>query len=204
MMRSGTTNKIHLEKFSYWGEKSNSENETTTTLDQKFPTSSYPLSQAKTGATVWVVGFAEKSGTNRLLGMGLIPSTKLQIVNAQPSGSVMIAIQDQKMGIGAGMAEKILVSNEPLFNPEKNSMTNATRVYLREMVSGTVGRVLGYEKTMRGYKSKLLSMGLTPSTEFTVIRVAPLGDPIEIKVRDFHLSLRKQEADALIVEIINS
>jgi ferrous iron transport protein A len=204
MMRSGNTNKIHLQKFSYWGEKSNLEDETTTTLDQKFPTSSYPLSQAKAGVTVWVVGFAGRGGTNRLLGMGLIPSTKLQIVNAQPSGSVMIAIQDQKMGIGAGMAQKILVSNEPLFNQEKNSMTNATRVYLREMVSGTVGRVLGYEKTMRGYKGRLLSMGLTPHTEFTVIRVAPLGDPIEIKVRDFHLSLRKQEADTLIVEIINS
>jgi ferrous iron transport protein A len=102
------------------------------------------------------------------------------------------------------MANKILVSNEPLFNQEENLMTNTTRVYLREMVSGTVGRVLGYEKTMRGYKGRLLSMGLTPSTEFTVIRVAPLGDPIEIKVRDFHLSLRKQEADTLIVEIINS
>jgi ferrous iron transport protein A len=203
-MRSGNINKTHIQKFSYWGEKSNLEDDTTTTLDQKFPTSSYPLSQAKLGVTVWVVGFTGGGGTNRLLGMGLIPGTKLQIINVQPSGSVMIAIQDQRMGIGAGMAQKILVSNEPLFNQEKNLMTNATRVYLREMVSGTVGRVLGYEKTMRGYKGKLLSMGLTPSTEFTVIRVAPLGDPIEIKVRDFHLSLRKREADTLIVEIINS
>lgn len=204
MMKYCNTNKIHLEKFSYWSEKSNLEDETTTTLDQKFSTSSYPLSQTKAGATVWVVGFAEKGGTNRFLGMGLIRGTKLQIVNAQPSGSVMIAIQDQRMGIGAGMANKILVSDKQLINQGENSMTNITRVYLREMVSGTVGRVLGYEKTMRGYKGKLLSMGLTPRTEFTVIRVAPLGDPIEIKVRDFHLSLRKQEADTLIVEIINS
>jgi ferrous iron transport protein A len=46
-------------------------------------------------------------------------------------------------------------------------------------------------------------MGLTPGTEFTVIRVAPLGDPVEIQVRGFHLSLRQQEADALIVEEID-
>jgi ferrous iron transport protein A len=46
-------------------------------------------------------------------------------------------------------------------------------------------------------------MGLTPGTEFTVIRVAPLGDPVEIRVRGFHLSLRKQEADTLIVEEID-
>nr|WP_144051433.1 FeoA family protein [Geminocystis herdmanii] len=204
MMKSSKTENIHWQKFSYWGEKSNLEDETTTTLGQKFSSSSYALSQAKTGATVWVVGFTEKGGTNKFLGMGLIRGTKLQIVNAQPSGSVMIAIQDQRMGIGAGMANKILVSDTQLIHQEENLMTNTTRVYLREMVSGTVGRVLGYEKAMRGYKGKLLSMGLTPRTEFTVIRVAPLGDPIEIKVRDFHLSLRKQEADTLIVEIVNS
>jgi ferrous iron transport protein A len=43
-------------------------------------------------------------------------------------------------------------------------------------------------------------MGLTPGTEFTVTRHAPLGDPVEIQVRGFNLSLRKAEADALRVE----
>jgi ferrous iron transport protein A len=44
-------------------------------------------------------------------------------------------------------------------------------------------------------------MGLTPGIEFVVTRHAPLGDPTEIEVRGFHLSLRKDEADALLVEI---
>ena len=43
-------------------------------------------------------------------------------------------------------------------------------------------------------------MGLTPGTELSVVRVAPLGDPVEIKVRGFSLSLRKDEADALQIE----
>lgn len=42
--------------------------------------------------------------------------------------------------------------------------------------------------------------GLTPGTEFTVTRYAPLGDPIEILVRGFKLSLRKDEAKTLFVE----
>jgi ferrous iron transport protein A len=46
-------------------------------------------------------------------------------------------------------------------------------------------------------------MGLTPGTEFTVIRFAPLGDPVEIQVRGFALSLRKDEATALLVEKIS-
>ncbi|KAF0138245.1 MAG: ferrous iron transport protein A [Rhodospirillaceae bacterium] len=43
-------------------------------------------------------------------------------------------------------------------------------------------------------------MGLTPGTEFELTRVAPLGDPVEIRVRGMGLSLRKVEADMLMIE----
>jgi ferrous iron transport protein A len=46
---------------------------------------------------------------------------------------------------------------------------------------------------------RLMMMGLTPGTTFTVVRVAPLGDPIEIKLRGFNLSLRREEALGLWV-----
>lgn len=72
--------------------------------------------------------------------------------------------------------------------------------YLHNLAVGSIGRVVGYEKAARGYKRKLLAMGLTPGTEFTVTRHAPLGDPVEILVRGFKLSLRKDEANALFVE----
>ena len=45
-----------------------------------------------------------------------------------------------------------------------------------------------------GLRMRLMEMGLTPGTPISVIRVAPLGDPIEIKVRGYRLSLRKQDA----------
>jgi ferrous iron transport protein A len=72
--------------------------------------------------------------------------------------------------------------------------------HLRDFAVGTTGRVVGYEKAARVYKGKLLAMGLTPGTEFTVTRHAPLGDPVEIQVRGFKLSLRKDEASVLFVE----
>lgn len=50
------------------------------------------------------------------------------------------------------------------------------------------------------YRRKLMSLGLTRGTEITVVRVAPMGDPVEIRVRGSALSLRKHEADALAVE----
>ena len=47
--------------------------------------------------------------------------------------------------------------------------------------------------------TRLREMGLLPGTRVTLIRVAPLGDPIEIQVRGYRLSLRKSEA--ALVEI---
>jgi ferrous iron transport protein A len=47
---------------------------------------------------------------------------------------------------------------------------------------------------------RLREMGLLPGTPVTLIRTAPLGDPLEIKVRGYHLTLRKSEAEHILVE----
>ncbi|AEE14185.1 iron (metal) dependent repressor, DtxR family [Thermodesulfobium narugense DSM 14796] len=49
-------------------------------------------------------------------------------------------------------------------------------------------------------KSKLLSMGTTPGTVIKVEKVAPLGNPIEVTLLGYHLTLRKDEAEKIIVE----
>lgn len=71
---------------------------------------------------------------------------------------------------------------------------------LKELSVGDRARVLGFAAGGDAYRRKLLSMGLTPGAELSVTRVAPMGDPVEIRVRGFSLSLRKDEADALSVE----
>ncbi len=71
---------------------------------------------------------------------------------------------------------------------------------LGDLAVGDRGQVTGYQEGSRAYRKKLLSMGLTPGAQFSVTRVAPLGDPIEIQVRGFKLSLRKDEAAAVQVE----
>jgi ferrous iron transport protein A len=73
---------------------------------------------------------------------------------------------------------------------------------LADFVVGEMGMVLGFNKGTPAYRQKLLAMGLIKGTEFQVARVAPLGDPVEIKVRGFSLSLRKDEAQALRVKEI--
>ena len=48
-------------------------------------------------------------------------------------------------------------------------------------------------------KRRVMDMGLTKGTEVTVRRIAPLGDPIELTVRGYELSIRKDEAAAIEV-----
>jgi ferrous iron transport protein A len=71
---------------------------------------------------------------------------------------------------------------------------------LKEMKPGQSGKVTGYETSDRNYRQKLLQMGLVRGAEFQVVRMAPLGDPVEISIRGSGLTLRKAEADALEVE----
>lgn len=51
---------------------------------------------------------------------------------------------------------------------------------------------------------RLREMGVLAGTKVTLVRTAPLGDPLEIKVRGYHLTLRKSEAEHVVVELPNA
>lgn len=70
------------------------------------------------------------------------------------------------------------------------------------MKIGSRAKIIALNAAEKIYRHKLISMGLIPGTELLVSRKAPLGDPIEIIVRGFALSLRKEEADALELQEI--
>ncbi|MDY3865974.1 MAG: ferrous iron transport protein A [Eubacteriales bacterium] len=49
-------------------------------------------------------------------------------------------------------------------------------------------------------KRRIMDMGITRGTDIHVVRVAPLGDPVEVTVRGYALSLRHEDADMIEVE----
>lgn len=172
-----------------------------------------PLSTKQVGDRVRIVSLNCGEANNRLMGMGFMPDVVLQVISCTATGSVIVALQDQRLGLGADMAKRIQVMDaEQPFDRHQTTHTarsttmpstpEISTLKLREAAIGSRLRVIGYEPVARDYKRKLLAMGLTPGTELRVTRHAPLGDPTEIEVRNFHLSLRKDEADALIVESI--
>ena len=70
---------------------------------------------------------------------------------------------------------------------------------LRDIKCGTSVKVIKLHGD-GAVKRRIMDMGITKGTEVLVRKVAPLGDPIEVKVRGYELSLRK--ADAGMIEVI--
>ncbi len=50
-------------------------------------------------------------------------------------------------------------------------------------------------------KRRLMDMGVLVGEELKVVKVAPLGDPLEVSIKSYHLSLRKKEAEGIAVEV---
>jgi ferrous iron transport protein A len=69
---------------------------------------------------------------------------------------------------------------------------------LSSLAPGASGKVTEIKVTGTG-RGRLMEMGLLVGTPIELIRFAPLGDPVEIKVRGYHLTLRRHEADQILV-----
>ena len=74
--------------------------------------------------------------------------------------------------------------------------TGHTQMPLSAMQPGDLGHVQ-YLCPDCEVREHLLELGFTPGTEIVVLRVAPLGDPMTVRVRGYQLSLRRREAEAV-------
>ena len=64
-------------------------------------------------------------------------------------------------------------------------------------------RITGYEQGSREDRHKLLRMGLVKGCRFRLLRKAPMGDPVEIELNGQKITLRKSEADVLIIDTVD-
>ena len=72
---------------------------------------------------------------------------------------------------------------------------------LDKLIPGESGRV--QKLTGRGaVRRRLVDMGLTSGAEIEMVKVSPLGDPVEYRLRGYHLSLRRTEAETIVVEMV--
>ncbi len=74
---------------------------------------------------------------------------------------------------------------------EEKKTLNKSKVGSKVTITGVEGQ--------GALRQRILDMGLTRGTSVEILKLAPLGDPMEISVRGYELSLRKAEAEQIIV-----
>ncbi|MFP3928293.1 MAG: DtxR family transcriptional regulator, partial [Desulfobacteraceae bacterium] len=84
---------------------------------------------------------------------------------------------------------------------QKGDLRPMKRIRLGDLKPGRKGKVVKVKGKGEANK-RILEMGVTPGAVIEVERVAPLGDPIDVKVKGYHLSLRKEEAEGIEIEAL--
>jgi ferrous iron transport protein A len=70
------------------------------------------------------------------------------------------------------------------------------------MEPGQRARVVRFADGDRAYRQKLIQMGMARGNLFTLVRKAPLGDPLEVNCKGVLLTLRRGESDGVEVEVV--
>ena len=73
---------------------------------------------------------------------------------------------------------------------------------MRQLSQASIGETVTVSKIdgEKGLKRRIMDMGITKGVDVHIRKVAPLGDPVEVTVRGYELSLRKADAEMILVE----
>lgn len=139
------------------------------------------------------VGFSNESENEKYLAnLGLVYGTSIRIMSAVNNAQMVIYFQNNRLGIDHNVARGIMIE-------EKESVGTHELITLNELNAGETGiikNIIGQNAIRR----RLMDMGMTKGTPVKLIKVAPLGDPLELKIRGYQLSLRKAEAELIFIE----
>lgn len=105
-------------------------------------------------------------------------------------GKISVLSNREEVELGYDFASKILLECDEQLKITLDRIKVGDTVKVTKM--GAQGDI----------RYRLLDMGLVRGVKLTVVRIAPLGDPIEVLINSFHLSLRLHEAENIEVEIV--
>jgi len=172
----------------------------------------HPLARMEVGQTGhFVQCTADEPSCAFLAGQGVRPGVPFQVVAAAPH-SLLVEVEGRRLTLTRALATALLVKPEEeqagvkssppqkLAEDEGGDSGELSQVSLDRLAAGQQGIIVrvGGESRLR---RRLLEMGMVPGETITVERMAPLGDPVELTVKGYHLTLRKAEAAQITVEL---
>lgn len=82
-------------------------------------------------------------------------------------------------------------------------MGQEKKMNLAELEIGKEGYIKSVDSKNPALRRHILDMGLTPGTEITMVKAAPMGDPIEVRIRGYELTMRKDDAAHIILDEVH-
>jgi ferrous iron transport protein A len=156
----------------------------------------FPLAQATPGRVAVVARLGGgPQRVRRLRDLGLAEGRELSVAQQREEGGVLVAVGDARLALDAETAASVFVRDPEGVQPARR---------LWDLKPGDRARVRDLREGAPAYRAKLLAMGLLPGTVVEVLRMAPLGDPVELRVRGYQLSLRRAEAEVLELDEVTS
>ncbi|MDT2672768.1 FeoA family protein [Enterococcus dongliensis] len=140
-----------------------------------------------------VVQIAEMTLDNevkhRLQDLGIVVGSKIAVVNHSGDNGIIL-LHNTRLALSQSLLKKILV--------KELTEDLQTWVSLDQLCVGEQGVIVNVHGS-GSIKRRLMDMGLTKGTPIKVVKLAPFGDPIELRVRGYELSLRKSESEMVVV-----
>ena len=125
-----------------------------------------------------------------LADLGFVVGSVVAVVTSM-NGNVIVNVKDSRIAISEEMARRIMVR---FLCKKERKMKTLRETKIGETV--TVKKLTGEGPVKR----RIMDMGVTKGVEIYVRKVAPLGDPVEVTIRRYELSLRKEDAEMIVVE----
>ncbi len=127
----------------------------------------------------------------QLVVMGFRPGVEVEVVERKP-GHLRVRIGSNLFSLATVAAEHIHAVPVPVLPVPLGELPVGSRAMVAEVRGG--GR----------HQRRMLDMGLVPGAEVTVIRTAPLGDPVEYRVKGTAIAMRRTDADSVMVEEVRN
>ncbi|MBG9986862.1 ferrous iron transport protein A [Facklamia sp. DSM 111018] len=126
-----------------------------------------------------------EEGRKHLNRLGLVVGATVEVV-ATYQEEMIVGVKGSRLGLSKEYTQAIQV--------ERVAFEASALVPLSQVVIGETVRIANV-KGEPLLRKRLMDMGITKNAKIRVLKIAPLGDPLEVRVRGYQLSLRKQEAD---------
>ncbi len=166
-----------------------------------FTSGVFPLSEVPEGRYRIVQLGGGRGFARRLSYMGLHPNAEVCVAASSLRGPVRVTLGGTQFGLGRGMASRVLVVQSAAQGDASRASGRFTfrRVLtLKDYREGQRGRIIEIKGEGK-FKKRLLDMGFTKGAEVYVEKYAPLRDPVEFIIKGYHVGLRREEAQKILM-----